>query len=160
MAQNTTAKSLATQVLADKKRTLENRRALDKVTLHTQCKCAHRDTNGAFALNPPQGNNPRKNPFTGKPLYRCRMCDKELDISQIPQEDYERALNTVDRILDIAKMHMDLNARRDEDLIQLVSRLQYQLASTVPDLYKAICNNGKRKKKPNNPMSGMVSVGR
>ena len=160
MANNAVVKALATQISADRKRALENHRALDKVRLNYQCKCPHRDMNGAFALNPPQGNNPKKNPFTGKALYRCRQCEKELDISQIPQEDYQKALDTIDRILDIGKMHMDLNSERDRDLLELVSKMQYQIQSTIPDLYKAICNGNKRKKKPNNHMSGMVSVGR
>lgn len=160
MANNSTAKALATQISADKKRANENHRALDKVRLNYQCKCAHRDMNGAFALNPPQGNKPKQNPFTGKALYRCRICEKELDISQIVQEDYQRALDTIDRILDIGKMHMDLNTERDRELLTLVAKMQYQLQSTIPDLYKAICNGNKRKKRPNNLMSGMVSVGR
>lgn len=160
MANNTTAKALATQVAASKKKIKENLRAMDKVKLHVQCQCPHRDMNGAYALIPPQGNSPKKNPFTGKALYRCRSCEKELDISTIAEEDYKKAINTIDRILDIGKMHFDLNTERDRDLLEHVSRLQYQIQATIPDLYKSICSGGKRKKRPNNPMSGMVSVGR
>lgn len=160
MANNQTAKALTTQVTAAKKRANENLKALDKVKLDYQCHCAHRDQNGAFALNPPQGHNPKRNPFTDKALYRCRICEKELDISTIPEDDFKRGLDVIDRVLDIGKMHLDLNSARDRDLLELVSKLQYQLQSTLPDLYKAICSGGKRKKKPNNPMSGMVVVGR
>ena len=96
-------KSLVTQIQADEKLLIANRRAMDKVQLHFQCKCAHRDSNGSFALNVP-GQNPKKSQFTGAPLYRCRVCKKELDISNISEDEFMKALDLVNRVCDLSKI--------------------------------------------------------
>ena len=93
-------KSLVTQIQADEKLLLANRRAMDKVQLQFQCKCAHRDANGSFALSVPSGPNSKKSSFTGLLEFRksgqgrCSPEAEELShckalryILRVPQRD-------------------------------------------------------------------------
>lgn len=153
-------KSLVTQIKADEKILLANRRAMDKVQLQFQCKCAHRDGNGGFALSVPSGQNPRKSQFNGAPLYRCQVCGKELDISNISEEEFNRAFDIVNRVIDLSKMHLDLNSEKDLDTLKTLSKMQYRMNAMLPDAHKTIRKGGRKKKNNNNPMSGMIEVGR
>lgn len=153
-------KSLVTQIQADEKVLTANQRAMEKVKLQYQCKCAHRDANGVIALNPP-GQGGKKSPYTGAPLYRCRICKKELDISNISEEEFLKALDIVNRVYDLSKMYLDLRGEKDQEMLKDLSKRQYRDNTTLPDAYNAIRQGGrKKKKKQNNPMSGMIEVGR
>jgi hypothetical protein len=154
-------KSLVTQIQADEKLLLANRRAMDKVQLQFQCKCAHRDSNGSFALAVPSGQNPKKSQYTGAPLYRCRVCKKELDISNISEEEFMKSLDVINRVCDLSKMYLDLRSEKDQETLKAFSKLQYRMNSMVPDAYKTIRKGGHKKKQGNNnPMSGMIEVSR
>ena len=153
-------KSLVTQIQADEKVLNANQRAMEKVKLHYQCKCAHRDPNGSFALNTP-GQNSKKSQFTGAPLYMCRVCKKSLDISNIPEEKFNEAMAIIDSVCDLSKMYLNLSTEKDLDLLKDIAKLQYKINNMVPDMYKTIRKGGNKKKnKNNNPMSGMIEVGR
>ena len=154
-------KSLVTQIQADEKVLIANQRAMDKVRLQFQCKCAHRDANGSFALSVPSGPNAKKSQFTGAPLYRCRVCKKELDISNISAEKFNEAMDLINRVYDLSKMHLDLRSEKDQETLAALSKQQYRLNSTLPDAFNTICKGGKKKKnRNNNPMSDMIVVGR
>lgn len=152
-------KSLVTQIQADEKVLIANERAMGKVRLQFQCKCAHRDANGSFALNVP-GPNSKKSQYTGAPLYRCRVCKKELDISNISEEEFMKALDTINRVYDLSKMYLDLRSEKDQEMLKTLSKQQYRINSTLVDAFKTIRKGGNKKKKNNNPMSGMIEVGR
>ena len=155
-------KSLVTQIQADEKVLLANRRAMDKVQLQFQCKCAHRDANGSFALSVPSGPNPKKSPVTGAPLYRCRVCKKELDISNISEEEFIKALDCINRVYDLAKMYLDLRNEKDQETLATLSKQQYRMNAMLPDAYKTIRKGGRKKKNNNNnnPASQYIEVGR
>lgn len=154
-------KALVTQIQADEKVLLANRRAMDKVQLQFQCKCAHRDANGSFALIVPQGGgNAKKSRFTGAPLYRCRICKKELDISNISEEEFERSMDCINRVMDLGKMYLDLKSEKDQETLVTLSKQQYRLNSVMPDVYKTLRKGNRKKKSNNNPMSGMIEVSR
>lgn len=157
---NNSHKSLVTQIQADEKVLLANRRAMDKVQLQFQCKCAHRDANGSFALSVP-GQNPKRSSFTGAPLYRCRVCKKELDISNISEEEFNKALDCINRVYDLSKMYLDLRSEKDQETLATLSKQQYRMNAMLPDAFKTIRKGGRKKKNNNNnPMSGMIEVGR
>ena len=153
-------KSLVTQIQADEKVVIANERAMEKVRLQFQCKCTHRDANGSFALIVPSGNNSKKSPYTGAPLYRCRICKKELDISNISEEEFAKALDCINRVYDLGKMHLDLRAEKDQETLTTLSKLQYRNNSMLPDVYKTIRKGGRKNKNKhnNNPMSGLIEV--
>ena len=153
-------KSLVTQIQADEKVLIANQRAMDKVRLQFQCKCAHRDANGSFALSVPSSNS-RKSQYTGAPMYRCRVCKKELDISNISEEDFYKALDCINRVYDLSKMYLDLKSEKDQETLVALSKQQYRLNSLLPDAFNTIRKGGKKKKnRNNNPMSDFMSVGR
>ena len=153
-------KALVTQIMADEKVLIANRKAMDKVQLQYQCKCSHRDANGSFALTAPSGNS-KKSPYTGAPLYRCRICKKEIDISNINEDKFAEALECMNSVCDIGKMYLDLNSEKDRETLSMISKLQYKLNALMPDLYGTIRKGGRKKKKGNdNPMSGLIEVGR
>lgn len=154
-------KSIVTQIQADEKVLIANQRAMDKVRLQFQCKCPHRDANGSFALAVPSGQNSKKSQFTGAPLYRCRVCKKELDISNISEEEFMKALDCINRVYDLSKMYLDLHSEKDQETLVTLSKQQYRMNAMLPDAFRTIRKGGRRKKnKNNNPMSGMIEVGR
>lgn len=159
MAENS-HKALVTQIQADESILKANQRAMEKVQLQYMCKCAHRDANGSFALSVPSGPNPRKSQYTGAPLYRCRVCKRELDISNISEDDFNRSLDCINRVYDLAKMYLDLRNEKDRELLKTLSKQQYRMNSLLPDAYKTIRKGGHKKNKSTNPMSGMIEVGR
>ncbi len=153
-------KSLVTQIQADEKVLIANQRAMDKVRLQFQCKCAHRDANGSFALNVP-GQNAKRSQYTGAPMYKCRVCKKELDISNISEEEFMKALDCINRVYDLSKMYLDLRGEKDQEMLKTLSKQQYRINSTLIDAFKTIRQGGRKKKqKNNNPMNGMIEVGR
>ena len=140
---------------------LANQHAMDKVRLQFQCKCAHRDANGSFALSVPSGQNSKRSPYNGAPLYRCRVCKKELDISNISEEEFTKALDIVNRVYDLGKMYLDLRSEKDQETLVSLSKQQYRTISTLPDVFKTIRKGGKKKKnRNNNPMSDAIIVDR
>ena len=154
-------KSLVTQIQADEKVVLANERAMEKVRSQFQCKCTHRDANGSFALIVPSGPNAKKSPYTGAPLYRCRICKKELDISNIGEDEFARALNCIDRVFDLGKMHLDLRSEKDQETLGTLSKQQYRATNTLPDVYKTIRKGGRKNKNKNkNPMGDVMEVRR
>ena len=152
-------KSLVTQIQADEKLMHANQRAMEKVELQFQSRCAHRDANGSFALNVP-GHNSKKSPYTGAPLYRCKVCKKELDISNISEDEFTKSLDCINRVFDLTKMYLDLRTEKDQETLVLISKLQYRINSILPDAFKTIRKGGRKKKTNNNPNSGYIEVGR
>ena len=154
-------KALATQILADGKVVNANERAMSTVRIESQCKCVHRDSNGGFALIVPSGGNVKKSKYTGAPLYTCKLCQKEIDVSNISEEEFERALNVIDRVCDLSKMHLNFSTEADQDLWKSVSKQQFKLLTIIEKCYRTIRKGGRKKKKNNNnPMSGLIEVSR
>ena len=91
----------------------------------------------------------------------CRVCKKSLDISNIPEEKFAEALAIIDSVCDLSKMYLNLSTEKDLDLLKDIAKLQYKINNMLPDMYKTIRKGGNKKKnKNNNPMSGMIEVGR
>ena len=156
---NNVHKDLVTQLQANEKIIDSNERAMSKVRLHTQCTCTHRDANGAFALIPPSHNG--KKSRRGNPVYRCRVCKKELDISNISEEAFFDALDIINSVYDIGKMYLDLKSEKDRKTLRRLSKQQYKINSMLPDVYKTIRKGGKKKNKGNNsPYAGVIGVSR
>ncbi len=153
-------KALATQILADEKVLIANRKAMDKVQLQYQSRCSHRDANGSFALIAPSGGG-KKSPYTGAPLYRCRICKKELDISNIDEKRFMESLDCINNVIDIGKLQLDLSSEKDQKMLETLGKMQYKLNTVIKDTYETIRKGGRKKKKTNNnPMSGLIEVGR
>lgn len=154
-------KSLANQILADNKVVSANERAMSTVRIESQCKCVHRDSNGAFALIVNSGGNVKKSRYTGAPLYMCRLCQKEIDVSTISEEEFERALNVIDRVCDLSKMHLNFSTESDQDLWKSLSKQQFKLHTIIDKCFKTIRKGGRKKKKDNNnSMNNLMDVAR
>ena len=156
---NNVQKDLVTQIQANEKLVDSNERAMAKVRLHTQCTCTHRDSNGAFALIPPSHNGKRSR--RGNPVYRCRICKKELDISNIAEDAFNDALDILNSVYDLGKMHLDLKSEKDRKTLRRLSKQQYKMNAVMPDVYRVIRKGGKKKDKGNNSQyAGIVNVSR
>ena len=92
-------------------------------------------------------------------MYRCKVCKKELDISNIAEDEFNKALNCIDRVVDLSKMHLDLRNENDLEMLKTLGKFQYKLNSIIPDAYKTIRKGGRKKKNNNNPMNGIIEVG-
>ena len=137
-----------------------NEKGLNIAKIQKRCECHHKDINGGISLIPPVGGG-RKNPITGAPYYTCKTCKSEIDISKISQEDFDKALDTIVRVIDIAKMRAQLESEKDIELFEEMGRNQYFLLGTMPDIFKYISKNDKKKKKKGNGggLSSMYRVG-
>ena len=124
-----------------------NRKSIERATLQLQCACPHRDANGAISINPPSGQNAEKSKITGAPLYQCRECYKKLDLSNISQEEFDKALYTICRVIDIGKIRGDYKSEKDRELMQNLSSIEFQLEEILPDVFQTIVKSGNRKKK-------------
>lgn len=154
-------KKIVTEIQADEKVMLANRKAMDKVQIQYQCKCPHRDANGGLALIVPNGKNAKKSPFTGAPLYMCKVCKKELDISNISEEEFARSLDVINRVFELSKMHLDIGIEKDQETLTQLAKMEYRNIAVLPDAFKTIRKGGRRnKKKSNNPSSDYIEVNR
>ena len=138
-------KSLVTQLQANTKMVRDNRKAMDRAELEIQCSCIHKDANGAFALIPQQGKNVERSKYTGAPYYICRLCGKKIDISRISDEDIERAIDVIDRQMDISKMALNLDIEKVGKMKKTLGKLQYKVLTTVKDVH-AVSRSKKQKK--------------
>lgn len=153
-------KTLVTQIQADEKVMLANEHAISKVKDQLQCKCTHRDANGSFALIAPSGNHAKKSPYTNAPLYRCRICKKEIDISNIAEDTFNASLNCLDSLIDICKMYLNTDNEKDLDTLKKYSKLQYRMKQLLVDGYRTTRKGGKKKKNRNNPDGDLIYVDR
>lgn len=154
-------KALQTKILAQGKLLRANEKGMKKAGLQMRCACTHHDGNGAISLNSPQGGpNAEKSKFTGAPLYMCRECYAKIDVSPISQEDFDKAIDTINRVLEIGKIKMDIRTDRDRELSEEVAEFQFKLHDMVPNIYSAIAKGGKKKKEKRSPYAGMVSISR
>lgn len=141
-------KVLVSKIDAQHKLLNANEKSMKRAKLQMQCACPHRDGNGAISLNSPQGGGGgKKSKFTNAPLYTCRSCYREIDVSPIQEDEFNRAKDVIDRVLDIAKIRLDVKTDRDRELLTQIASLQFQLDDLVPNLYGAIVKNGKGKNK-------------
>lgn len=140
-------KTLQTKVQSQQKLLRANEKSISRARLQVQCACVHRDGNGAISLNSPQGGpNAKKSKFTGNALYTCRECFKDIDVSPIKQEDFDAAIDTIDRICDIAKIRLDCKTDRDRELLNDIASFQFQLRELMPNLFSTVTKGGKKKK--------------
>ena len=122
------------------------KKTTDSVSLQLQCSCAHRDANGGISIDSPR--NGEVNPITKGAVFHCRECLKPLDFSDMPQEEFERAIHTIDRLCDIGKMHLNFKNERDQNLLNDIAVYQYHTKTLMKNLYNAcVKSKGKKKKK-------------
>ena len=154
-------KTLQTRVQSQVKLLKANEKSIEKARLQMQCACVHRDGNGAISLNSPQGGGDgNKSRITGAPLYTCRECHKKLDLSQIKQEDFDLALDVLDRICDISKIRLDCKTDRDRDLLNDIATFQYQLNDLMRNLYNSAVKGGNKKKNKSRGEDNSVRISR
>ena len=153
-------KSLVTQVQANAKMLRDNEKAMDRVRLENQCFCIHKDANGSFALIPPQGKNGPRNPHTGAPYYTCRLCHKKIDISRISEEEILKAIDTIDRQMDISKMQIDIENEKDRKMKRTLGKIQFKNITTVKDVHTLSVRGGNKKKKRRNSDDDLVETRR
>lgn len=151
-------KAMVDEIIANEKLLISNHRALDKVQFTSQCTCCHRDANGSFALIVP-GPNGKKSSITGAPLYTCKICKKEIDISNITEAEFEKAYDVFDRVCDVSKLQLDVNTEKDEKLHKRLKKFQYMMPE-IRDAYKGISKGRGKKKNKNKGNHGFVEVGR
>lgn len=136
--------SVAGKVKANRKVIKNNDVVVRKLSLQTRCQCAHRDENGKFALITPNAKSP-KSPYTEAPLYRCSICEETMDLSPITEERLLASIDTINSLLNIAKMKIDFRSEKDRKIFNQISKIIYRNYTLVPDIYKMV-QNGKKKK--------------
>ena len=152
-------KVLNTKVQSQNKMIRMNEKTIEKAKLQLQCACAHRDQNGGLSLDTPHGGpNAQKSKFTGAPLYRCRECFRLLDLSRIDQATFDSSLNTINCVLDIGKMRLDLKSEKDRELENHLASLMFNLNTLLPDLFKSIVKTQGNKKKKKGEYSDVVRI--
>lgn len=124
----------------------EKATALEKLKL--RCRCPHQDPEGRVALI--RSSN-EKSPFTGNPLFACRMCGAYVDISSIDDEELNKAIESISRMSEVIKMRLNgSKSEKDEKAYKKVVRTQFFLKAQFMDLAKAARNRNKKKNKGGN----------
>lgn len=125
-------------------------RNVEKVTakekLKVRCQCQHVDEGGKAVLFK---SDKEKSPYTGAPLFVCRICGQYIDISEITEEKLEDSMDTIARAGDIIKMRLRAEQNEeDEKNLKRVSKIIYDMRSgKFRDLFRAARkrnNNGRR----------------
>ena len=150
-------KIMQTRTQSQNKLVRANEKSLVRARLQIQCACVHRDGNGAINLDPPHGE---KSSITGAPLYTCHECYKKIDLNSISQEEFERALNVIDRICDVSKLRLDCKTDRDRELLSNIAQFQFQLNEMVRNLYNTAVKGNNKKKKQHRGEDSSVRVSR
>ena len=111
-----------------------------------QCKCFHCDQNG----NPAIFKHPSAtSEVTGNPLFVCRICNKYLDIYDVREEDFNEAVDRIDRVCDVIKIRLNVTDRSSESDIKLYNRVwktQMFVTGKFRDLFKATKKRNNKKK--------------
>lgn len=124
----------------------ESRKVYDMMELEAQCACCHRGENKEICLIPPK-NGGKMSKFTQKPLFRCRRCGAEIDISPITVEKFDEALDTMVNAGHIAKMFLDIDKETNAQLADSIKRYMFFLKTSFRDAFLATRRKAPSKKK-------------
>lgn len=113
------------------KKVVSAKKALNMVDLKNQCRCPHRLPTGSFALITKRGGKDNQ-------ILTCNICAKSVNINSLPQIKVDEAIDTIDRIIDLAKMSANTESIKDIKLLGNISQLQFAITSIIPDLYKGV----------------------
>lgn len=127
----------------------EKRMAIDKIGI--QCDCLHHaDTDPrALKLVPIKG-------APGVPTYKCNSCKKIIPIKPLGQEKFNETLDTMDNIIDIIKLTLNLGNDGDKELAKKLAKIQFRCKTLLPKAWEA-ATKGKKKKKGNRGNNGSSS---
>lgn len=97
--------------------------------------------------------------------YRCRICGKELSVQKIAKETkwsknpndpndikvqigYENVFEVLDSMLDVIKINLNEDTRKDEKMADQIAEYQYRTRNQIGPLYEAcLKKTGQTKKK-------------
>lgn len=119
------------------------RRSVQKLEERNMCFCPHTDSEGRLALTSVKG---ARSDITGAPMFACRLCTKYIDISEITDDDFIRAVDTIDRYLDVIKMCLSNSSEEDMKDLKRCAKFQKFLNGKFRDLATAAKRKNKKKK--------------
>lgn len=124
---------------------LQNRMMTDRAIEENKCTCTH-TVKGDMKLKPSK----KYNQGSGQLIYICTECQKEVRIRNISDEEIDKAIDTLDDMIDIIKLSADMTKEGDAKIVKKLAKVQFRLRNEIKDLYKAAkSKNGGGKKKKN-----------
>lgn len=141
------------------KNNMNDIRNVEKVTakekLKIRCQCQHTDESGKTMMF---ASHEKKSPYTGAPLFVCRLCGQYVDISEITEEELDKSIDTIARAAEIIKIRLRPE-RSDEDKKAYkrdVKVLYMMRSGQFMDLFKAARKRTKGNNRSNRD-SGFIS---
>ena len=124
---------------------LKNERSLAKVKEEAKAQCTH-TFHGEPAFVP--SNAPKVN---GQLEYFCKLCHKSIIITNIQEDELQKACNLIDRAVDIIKITASaVNSDDDKKIIEKMAKLQYRVRNDLVPTYRASIKRNTKKDKRNN----------
>jgi hypothetical protein len=125
---------------------IKNERSMGKIKEEAKAQCTH-TLNGEPAFIP--SNEPRTD---GKLKYICKLCQKPITITNISEDELQKACDIIDRAVDIIKITAgSINNDEDSKMIEKMSKLQYRVRNDLIPTYRASTKrNNKKDRKHNN----------
>ena len=109
---------------------------LDKLNEQNMCRCPH-TKRGDINVTP------ARNRSQGQLLYICKECEKDVDLTKIPEADLRNACSLVDRAIDTIKISLDMQNPHDQEILKDLAKVQYHVRNHIVPLYgKALSKQG------------------
>lgn len=113
-------------------------RSLRVVREEMMCDCDHKHRqSGDIDIVPAQNRAP------GELKYKCKRCQKDLDLKKIQEQELKDACNTIDRAIDVIKMSLDPQREDDAKILKRVSKVQFRVRNDIPKMYAASLQKNK-----------------
>lgn len=120
------------QILEKLVKSLEKKREL------IQCDCLH-TTDDGFNVRMIKKEN-------GEIAFECRNCKKRINASRVPENRIDQSINAIDMMCDMIKMNLDVQTKKDADIADWISLVQYHTRCHMKQLYAATQRPRKEKK--------------
>ena len=111
--------------------------------------CVHKDANGILSFE----RTNKTNPYTGRPLIRCKECGAEIDIGAIEEDELNACIDTINRLCELSKMYLKIESDADIKMLMTINDIHNKNIRILPQLYKSI--RKKRDKRKNSEDSNI-----
>lgn len=127
-------------------------KSIDKQRNKNQCDCLHTSDNGFDVRIAKRTKD--------EILFQCRNCKKIIYANRVPENMVAQAIKLVDMMCDTIKMNLNIHRKKDVEIANGISEVQYWIQHRIGLLYAATQNRKENKKNINADIYGKTIVRR
>lgn len=125
---------------------------IDNKRRQNQCDCLHTSDHGFDVRILKQSKD--------EIVFECRNCKKKIYPNRLPSNMVAQAIKSIDMMCDTIKMNLNIRRKKDVNIANWISILQYRVLYCIGLLYEATKNQKENEKNVDLSMYGKTIVRR